>query len=1042
MTFSKYVCWKPEMIRKVMDVEATQPKDHIFLATHSPIKMYRQSLTEAKSKVEYNEERFLEDFLGTSDFAFVPVLGTSGTGKSHLIRWLYTRIHSIRKAPKYRVLLIPKVGTNLRDILELVLTDIEGAEFDEYRNRLRQATSMLTEAEAREQLLANLAITVGPSGKHDRSNLSDEQNYLIEALPALLYDPFFREHWLRKEGIIHQLVIHTFGRRDSIEIIEERRQFSLEDLPLNAREIAKASAQAREFYSLLIGNDDIQKATVTWLNTHLDEAIARVLNLGREDLQRLMLDVRRALARKGVELILLIEDFAKLQGIDREVLEAVLARPQQGKGEPLCAMRTALACTTGYFEGLIDTVRTRADFSVSLDVETVDEQSLVTPADVEQLVTRYLNAVRLDEQEIRSWSSNRDNQTGKPLDLIPKACTTCEYQTACHKGFGAVDGVGLYPFNSTAIERMRLRTNKGVFNPRILIKDVLRYTLEYHQSDLEEGRFPSPLLLEHFGGSKLSALVIKDINDRDKSSNARRREALLNLWNEGNKLRDLSEEVHTAFDLPRLGIQEQEIINPKPESAVPTTTSSLPTASTAGISTSRIDEIETDFIPKKLGEQIQFLNQWGTGNSLPQSVAQDLYPLIFDALAVRVNWDACLLLKTKFFPQFFKAGTNIHFRNDFKGRHVGASYELKTKKGINLLLPITSEESDWGETTLALQAILLYQHYKHWRFDDGITYFLSYAKKVEEWSNFVLSEISKLPSKSRTAFDPVPAVVELLAITGRMAGCTTVSLENLIDSAFADLEKADISNRTETWQKLFKSLKKYQPKLREILESRIPCTKGNRSVLQIIDAAQLIKPLKSVASTWQPQANVSNISEDPPFDAISKARKSVDELLEQAVLDERNRHLRIYRRVLEELGEEFSQVEVVEALQKAIEKTTAIGAFRGVNRNDLNQAMEDFKGVRLKDYLGKMQKLQNMNEVATLLPLLSSLSERPVEVVTKFLDTACKFLEKSQDVVQNYRANLKTEGGNELEGCCQTIEQSLLELQQLTNSLKGETSCS
>ena len=76
-----------------------------------------------------------------------------------------------------------------------------------------------------------------------------------------------------------------------------------------------------------------------------------MLNLGREDLQRLMLDVRRALARQGVELILLIEDFAKLQGIDREVLEAVLARPQQLEGEPLCAMRTGLVLCQSLVNG-------------------------------------------------------------------------------------------------------------------------------------------------------------------------------------------------------------------------------------------------------------------------------------------------------------------------------------------------------------------------------------------------------------------------------------------------------------------------------------------------------------------------------------------------------------------------------------------------------------------------------------------------------------------------------------------------------------------
>ena len=112
MTFTKYVCWKPEMVRQVMDVEATQPEDHIFLATHHPTKMYRQNLTETQSRIPYDEESFLKDFLKTPDFAFVPILGTSGTGKSHLIRWLYTRLRSICREPHYRVLLIPKVGTN------------------------------------------------------------------------------------------------------------------------------------------------------------------------------------------------------------------------------------------------------------------------------------------------------------------------------------------------------------------------------------------------------------------------------------------------------------------------------------------------------------------------------------------------------------------------------------------------------------------------------------------------------------------------------------------------------------------------------------------------------------------------------------------------------------------------------------------------------------------------------------------------------------------------------------------------------------------
>jgi energy-coupling factor transporter ATP-binding protein EcfA2 len=366
MTFTKFVCWDVDRVRRVMGVEATQTPHSIFLATHHPIAMYRQELIDAPSRVTYSEEQFLKDFLAEQDFAFVPVLGSSGTGKSHLIRWLAANIESTQKR---RVLLIPKIGTNLKDIISLILEGMPGASFDEYRQRLNRATSSLTEAQAREQLLNQLAAAVGPNGRGDRTKLSDVEDYLVGAVDSLLYDPFFRKHWLKDGGIIHQLVIHILGQRDTVEIVEERRHFSLGDLPLNVLNLGKAGKQAQDFYSFLIGDEDTQKATVDWLNRHLDEAIAQVLSLGREDLQRLMREVRETLAEQGIELVLLIEDFAKLQGIDREVLEAVLARPQQPGPKPLCAIRTALACTTGYFDSLrLDTVKQRITFSVNLDM--------------------------------------------------------------------------------------------------------------------------------------------------------------------------------------------------------------------------------------------------------------------------------------------------------------------------------------------------------------------------------------------------------------------------------------------------------------------------------------------------------------------------------------------------------------------------------------------------------------------------------------------------------------------------------------------------
>lgn len=1031
MTFSKYVCWQSEMVRKVMDVEATQPEDHIFLATHHPIKMYRQPLTATQSKVPYDEEKFLKDFLKTPDFAFVPVLGTSGTGKSHLIRWLYTRIRSIRQEPHYRVLLIPKIGTNLRDIIERILTGLEGTEFDEYRNRLRQAANTLSEAEAREQLLVNLAIAVGSSGRHDRTSLSEAQNYLVDVLPDFLFDPFFREHWLRNDGIIHRLVTHILGQRNSVEVVEERREFTLDDLPLNVLDIAKASAKARDFYSFLVGDDDIQKETVRWLNKHLDEAIAKVLNLGREDLQQLMFDVRRALACQRVELILLIEDFAKLQGIDREVLEAVLARPQQIEEVALCPMRTALACTTGYFQGLIDTVRTRTEFSVNLDIEAVGEQSLVTQADVQQLAARYLNAVRLDNQEIQAWLEDAKEETGEPRNAVPSACLDCDHRTPCHNGFGEVDGMGLYPFSAKAIERMRDRANPGVFNPRILIKDVLRYTLEYHGSDLKLGRFPSPLLLDHFRGSTLSAILIREIESRDTAEDARRREALLNLWTDGNKLCNLSPEIHTAFDLPVLKIQQQI----SPPIAPPTTSTATRAKETISTSTSVVKPLVSEqpdsiTLPVELEEQCQALDQWRNGIQLPQNVANDLRPKIFAAVEVRIDWDSELLLRNQFSDKLFKQ-RNINFRNAATSSQV---------RDVELLLPLVPD--DLGDTAIALQAILLYNHYEHWKFPDGPTFFRIYARKLEEWSNFVLNEIPKCTTRTRQAWDPVPAVVELLAITGRMAGRPTDSLEDRINAVFTDLEKVEISSRANNWQKLFNTLKKNQPKLQEILQARIPCTKGGRAVLQMIDAAQLVSPLKAVADEWKPQVDVSDISTDQPFKAISDTRKAIDELLAQAIWEERDRHLNVYQRLIDELGEDFSQKEVVASLTRTIDQVRGAGIPGISNRDALMEAMKNFENARLKGYLDLMKRIQNTEEMELLFQYLSSASERPVEIISRFLNLARQAVDKSMESTQKSLADLRRTGAGNLEASYIGIERSLLELQEIAHEIKGESSCS
>lgn len=660
MVFTNFVCWETENIEKILNVEATQTSDELFLATHHPIKMKKSDSIKGVSQINYTEQDFLEDFLAPNDFAFIPVLGSAGTGKSHLIRWLSANIKSTEKK---KVLLIPKLGTNLKDIITQILSisDLEEEKFAEYRKRLTQAVSSLNQQEAKEQLLNQLAISVqdypyeyeqlfkDKKWRQQTENLNldisfikEGLDHLKENLHYLLYDPYFRQnYWLKNQGIIEVLTSHILGSNNKLEIIEERREFTIDDIPNNVSELKNASQNARDFYSGLLGDEDLQLLTVSWLNFNLDRAIAKVLNLGGNDLQILMREVRETLAEKEIELILLIEDFAKLQGIDREVLEAVLAKPQQIGQKPLCVMRTALACTTGYFNSLMDTVQERTSFIVNLDLGIVGD---VSPSEIMTMASRYLNAIRCDNETLNNWAI--EFKQGESRDLPPSYCQDCQHQTTCHAGFGEVNNYGLYPFNDRALINMLKRVNReDTFKPRILIKDVLKYVLEHSLTDIRQGFFPSPSLKNHFGNVQLTALVQDDIRRKD-NANAERREILIDLWTNETQLVDCSSEVHTAFNLPSLGVKisapsvpviNKSLITTNQSNSYISSSSSLsPIDSPIQVIKTTLKESENIYqpdndsdnkkgnIPEDLQSKINILDNWNNEGILPQNLAQDL----------------------------------------------------------------------------------------------------------------------------------------------------------------------------------------------------------------------------------------------------------------------------------------------------------------------------------------------------------------------------------------------------------------------------------
>ena len=847
------------------------------------------------------------------------------------------------------------------------------------------------------------------------------------------------------------------GHRDTVEIVEERRQFSIDDLPLNVLDLKKSGEKAREFYSLLIGdNEDLKKATVDWLNLHLDEAITQVLNLGREDLQRLMREVRESLAEQDTELVLLIEDFAKLQGIDRELLEAVLARPQQPGRKPLCSIRTALACTTGYFKSLIDTVQQRVTFSVNLDIGAVGNQSLINQTDIQEFVARYLNAVRLEDKTILNWANYNQQKEDLQIESLESACIDCEHRAACHAGFTSVNEMGLYPFTPTALKQMQRRVNTGNFNPRIIIKDILKYTLETGINDINKGHFPSVSLYEHFGGKELSTKVQSDIRAKDPQ-NIERRETLIDLWTDSDQICDLPAEVHTAFNLPALDIQRYSTDNTK---IIPVRGYKLITRNEELV-IEESNEYKTEKksvnhdlelpIPDALVEKLKILDGWNNQKILPQNLGQDLRVLLFPAIVQRIEWDNNMLLEktfaTKTANKYFKQ-QNIVFHSPKVTR--------ETIAGIKLSLPLNSNDSEFLETAIAFQGILLYSHHKHWKFTEGDRYFRAYSKQLERWSQYVLEQIRLYPRESGEAWDPVPAAVELLAISATMAGHSTNTLESLINALFLEVDKNAHLTRASSWKKLSETFNNSRQDLLEIVLSRIACTKGSSPRVQIIDAIQIIKPLEQVRKSWRPQCEIpddirekfteNSSGKNSEFSKLCKTRQQVDVLLEKAIQEERDHYLTFYEYVVAELGEDIKKQELIDTLKQSIEKAREAVVFRGRNYEDTIKLLDAFRRTGISNFMQRMKLIQEKDSSETttgkLLQYLSEDYQKLITDTTEFISNTNKFLDASLLEAQNSIKQLEISGGVTLEFSQKVIQGDLAKLRSLMCEIKEGTICS
>ena len=921
------VCWNREATLRIVNPDVDAQPDAFFRAVHtdSPIRQMDERRNNTKIVTADN---VLDDFLQAPNFALVPVIGDSGSGKSHLIRWLNLRI---KRDASREVLFVPKAKTNLRDIVRALIDRIPSDGQEKYLDMLQgTGTGQLNVGAQRSSVLNNIQTELKNDPGDPQAEDGDLEEYLVKGLSDLFIDPYIRnEHFILDGSFAAELAAHVYERPEGYNPAERRREFSLEDLPLEVESLMKAAGGTREFLQYLVGQPvETRQRAVDVINRHTDAAIARCLNLSGDHLIQIMNEMRQNIKKDGKELILLIEDFARLQGLDRALLQSVL---DQGNAE-ICTLRTAFACTTGFYGSLERTAQTRASFVIDMDNPLGQGKDAFN---LHGMVARYMNAVRIGPEVLeKEWERERGREASFE---IKSHCDECEHQTICHSAFGHEGGYGLYPFTRKAIDVMARRADDHVderFNVRQFQKKVLKPVTEY-TSAIEGGIFPPKALLNDLGGLRNFPMDEQQIVRRQAPDDAERHLTLIALWAGDTRAINVDKRIQEAFNIRPLdaGVVPPEAGSGDDESPAPSPK------------------------PEPFSREADELSRWANSDTkLTQQLANDLRPRVYEAVCSFINWDeiGC--------PKATWSGSNGVFRQN-SVIFVRQSTKPVAGSLVSLEIPLNWDDDDNRTATfLALTGLIESQKAKSWGIPEANKKFVCLQECLQAWSDHVTKQMLEL-KQGPASWHPASAALELRALAVLLSTPQNKVPDNLdlVELGLAPLgEQAAFA--TSDLEKVFQLIAgKQEPLLRAIREG-VSASKGGQAG-SFINSSILIEAMKTFKGR---NYSLTELPDDkelrvPFHKEIFTVSKAVRSQIDGAIQKEIDLRLNWLEHVERAFGNETDEKKISEVFRQTISEISSLGIpgsgdvqIKAVRFSESNYAT----AVRATRNIRKQQKIR------------------------------------------------------------------------------------
>ncbi len=972
--------------RDCLFTEAEAADEAVFLAVHQPMKMVRQYYgNSAKSAELVVEEDVLAALLvpePSSGTLVLPITGASGAGKSHMIRWLDAHLNLRRDRDKRHVVRIPK-SSSLRGVLDLILKNLP-KKYDPIRNQLDGARMPTTLLAATQLLNTQLRIALEILGKEAEQRIKDRREKMGDrartshcaerGLIALLRDPEISKHFDSHDkelGVIARIA-ERFLHGNKQHAGVEKFAFHVDDLAFLDDQSTAALSSATRIYAAQLRRPDTRAEAIGFLNEVIDSALNKMVELGGASLTDIFIDLRRELWADKLELVLLIEDFAVLAGIQRPLMDAMIKEGIRDGRRELCIMRTALAVTSGL---LPETVMTRAQAVWSIDSKPYAsaDEAIENFCD---FVGGYLNAARLGTKRLRAafdekgvkndWVPSYYEEVGEQLSDTDKRLLTAF-------GTSKRGEHPLFPLNRLAItELANLNVKEGEtyrFDPRTLMHRIIRETLVTNRTPFATKSFPP----SNFGGfsNRLLETRVSSLIQNTAGGQADRASAMVYFW--GGAPRTAGEaaavpnEIFEAFGI--------EIIDwkAKPESRSPATTSGP------------AEKLETQTATVE-GRWGPVLTEWRTKGTLAQRDANSIRNMLVDGIGKWMDWDALLLVEVPL------NGGDIWLPKV----KVGNPNSIDKAMAVVATDDVMHDVKATNEFFTAIAAVVRYDLRRNWDYEDGEIDAAAYANLISRLSAETALWLDQRGPYLRPAL--VESVGRALLIDARVLNLPGASAITDAENQRAMLAAAPANEppgNSDAWSRLKAGAHSERAALLAPLLRRLAARQGGGQP-QAVDGAVLLGAIKATRTSW----SLANLPAELLNEATSGIREPLRRLrnnLEEAVRRRQEEVTKWLTLVISSFGEEFVLTEVQEQMRTTLLKARENGVFRLRDGNYETLRLKVKNVGALSDAVAQASRATKADTpFGTTLAALAQLDE---EVVTK-----------SKDLIDNYSRFLKETG--------------------------------